>query len=137
MQDTGLNNISIDKMLLPVFADHAIEADVLRLDKVHPLISGNKWFKLRYYMEEAKQNKKTVLSFGGAWSNHIIATAAACRLYGLGSIGIIRGEEAPELSVTLKEAKAMGMQLFFISREDYREKKLPPGISDDVYIIPE
>ncbi len=138
MQNIDLSNISIDKIVLPVFTENKIEADVLRLDKIHPLVSGNKWFKLRYYIEEAKQQgKKNILTFGGAWSNHIIATAAACHLNGLKATGMIRGEEAPELSPTLQQAKAIGMQLIFISREDYRKKKIPGDLNDDTYVINE
>lgn len=103
---------------------------MLRLDRLHPVISGNKWFKLRFYLEEARaQGKKTLLTFGGAWSNHIHATAAACRIQQLNSIGIIRGEEPAELSATLLQAREMGMQLRFISREQYREKIIPGDIA--------
>ena len=139
MQDINLNNITIDKLSLPVFAAKNIEVSVLRLDKIHPVISGNKWFKLRYYLEEAKElDKKKIVTFGGAWSNHIIATAAICRLNGFEATGIIRGEEAAELSATLKLAKEMGMQLNFINREDYSLKKIPEEINtDDYYFIPE
>lgn len=132
MQDINLNNITLDKLSLPEFTAKNIEADVLRLDKIHPVISGNKWFKLRYYLEEAKAlHKKKIVTFGGAWSNHIIATAAACRLNGFEATGIIRGEEASELSPTLKLAKEMGMNLIFISREDYSWKKIPEEINND------
>lgn len=119
-----------------------IEIAVLRLDRLHPEISGNKWFKLKYNLEEAeKQKKSTILTFGGAWSNHIAATAAACNLQGFKSIGIIRGEQL--LTPTLVEAKAKGMQPHFISREAYRRKDDEGFIRqlvhefDDPYIIPE
>src|SRR5579875_2751790 len=89
--------------------------DVLRLDLIHPVISGNKWFKLKYFLEEAKnQNKKTILTFGGAFSNHIIATAATRKEFNLKSIGIIRGEKPPILSHTLQDAINYGMDLFFV-----------------------
>ena len=112
MQEINLNNITIDKLSLPFLIEKSLEADVLRLDKIHPVISGNKWFKLRYYLEEAKvQDKKTIVTYGGAWSNHILATAAACKLNSLNSIGIIRGEEATTLSPTLIKAKELGMKV--------------------------
>jgi 1-aminocyclopropane-1-carboxylate deaminase len=117
--------------------------DVLRLDGIHPVISGNKWFKLKKYLEDAKlQGKKFILSFGGAYSNHILATAAAARIMGFESIGIIRGEKPPSLSDTLQDAMSEGMKLYFISREDYRKKNIPDEVSkyypqDDIYIIPE
>jgi 1-aminocyclopropane-1-carboxylate deaminase len=117
--------------------------DVLRLDLVHPVVSGNKWFKLKKYLEDAgHQNKKTILTFGGAFSNHIVASAAAAKLYDLKSIGIIRGERSQNLSHTLKDALSFGMQLFFISREEYKTKKIPVEIygeyaRGDLYVINE
>ncbi len=134
MQDINLSNISIDQLSLPGFTAKNIEVSVLRLDKIHLFISGNKWFKLRYYLEDAKKlNKKKILTFGGAWSNHILATAAACQLYGFEATGIIRGEEAAEISPLLKQAKDSGMNLVFISREDYSQKKIPGEIEHDNY----
>lgn len=132
MEDIGLDKISTDHLSLASFAEKNIEAAILRLDKIHPVISGNKWFKLRYYLEEAKQlNKKRIITFGGAWSNHIVATAAACNLNGFKSTGIIRGEEPAILSATLKDAKKLGMDLFFISREEYKKKTIPGKLTDD------
>jgi 1-aminocyclopropane-1-carboxylate deaminase len=134
MPDITISNITPDKTFLPLFRDKNVEVTVLRLDKIHPVISGNKWFKLKYYMEEAKQQRKnTIISFGGAWSNHIVATAAICKINGLNSIGIIRGEEPENLSQTLTEAKRLGMQLVFINREDYRKKNLPKELNSDKY----
>ncbi len=96
---------------------------VLRLDKVHSSASGNKFYKLKYNALAALQcPTKTLLTFGGAWSNHIQATAAVCSEMGLKSIGIIRGEEPDNLSETLARAKEKGMELRFISRGEYREK---------------
>ena len=86
---------------------------VLRLDKIHPVISGNKWYKLRYYLQQARHSGKKVVTFGGAYSNHILATAAACNLYGLKCAGIIRGEEPAVYAPTLTDAVGLGMQLFF------------------------
>lgn len=139
MQDMNLHFITIDKLLLPAFAEKEVEADVLRLDKIHPLVSGNKWFKLRYYLEEAVlQGKKNILTYGGAWSNHILATAAACKINNLTCLGIIRGEEAPKLSATLIQSRELGMELVFTSREDYQTKKIPePFSSKEYFLIPE
>jgi 1-aminocyclopropane-1-carboxylate deaminase len=101
-----------------------IPCDVLRLDQLHPVVSGNKWFKLKYYTIDAKQlGYDTVATFGGAYSNHIVATAFACKEAGLKSIGIIRGEKTPQLSATLTEALGYGMELVFVSREFYRDKQ--------------
>src|SRR5215216_4253240 len=118
-------------------------ADVLRLDILHPVISGNKWFKLKEYFKEAVyQNKTTVVTFGGAFSNHIVATAAAGKLHGLQSIGIIRGEKPAALSPSLQDALSFDMELIFISREDYQSKKIPDQVFKaynraDLYFINE
>lgn len=99
---------------------------MLRLDQIHPLISGNKWFKLRGYLELATSlRKSTIVTFGGAYSNHLHAVAAACKLLGVRCAGVVRGERPSMLSPTLVDAAAMGMDLFFVSRKDYTEKKLP------------
>ncbi len=133
----ALDNITTD--IIHLFDDRNIKLAVLRLDKIHPVISGNKWFKLQYYLKEAKeQHKKKIVTFGGAWSNHIVATAAACQINGLLSAGIIRGEVPRHPSQTLTQARDLGMQLHFISREDYREKKVPVELQhDDSYFIGE
>jgi 1-aminocyclopropane-1-carboxylate deaminase len=107
---------------------------VLRLDKIHPFISGNKWFKLRFYLDEATQSgKKIIVTRGGAWSNHILATAAAANLHGLKSIGLIRGEEPPNGSAILNLAKEMGMDLRFQSRTEYREATVPDEYNSPGY----
>lgn len=100
-----------------------ISLDMLRLDQVHPHISGNKWFKLKYNLLEArKEGYETLLTFGGAFSNHLYATAAAGKEYGFKTIGIVRGEKVLPLNPTLAFAEAQGMQLQFISRSDYQHK---------------
>ena len=140
MQTIDLEKISTDNLSVPAYKEKNLEVDILRIDKIHPVVSGNKWFKLRYYLEEAQQQKKsTIVTFGGAWSNHIVATAAACRLNNLSSIGIIRGEESETPSSTLLEARQLGMQLVFISRDAYKSKELPASLRnrDDCYIISE
>lgn len=96
---------------------------VLRLDLIHPDISGNKWFKLKYNLEQAeKENKDTIITFGGAFSNHIVATAMACKLVNLKSIGIIRGEETSAINPTLSFAKQHHMELLFVTRNEYAQK---------------
>ncbi len=123
---------------------HEINLFVLRLDLNHPHISGNKLFKLKYNLEEArKQGKDTLVTFGGAFSNHIAATAAAGKEAGFKTIGIIRGEEHPELNPTLKFAANCGMQLHYVSRDDYRNKNILSFYKSlhlqisDCYLIPE
>lgn len=96
---------------------------VLRLDLLDSLGCGNKIFKLRNNLDEARrQGFRRVASFGGAWSNHIHALAHVARDAGLASVGLIRGEATPELNPTLSEAQAAGMQLHFLSRSDYRRR---------------
>ncbi|MEO5947937.1 MAG: 1-aminocyclopropane-1-carboxylate deaminase [Chitinophagaceae bacterium] len=139
MQAINIENITIDNLSIQLLTKKKVSIDVLRLDKIHPLVSGNKWFKLSYYIEEAtQQNKKNILTFGGAWSNHILATAAVCNINQLNSIGIIRGEEPENISSTLFEAKELGMKLFFINRNDYQQKKVPSALDKtDYYKIAE
>jgi 1-aminocyclopropane-1-carboxylate deaminase len=109
---------------LPSFSIKDVPVDVLRLDLLHPVVSGNKWFKLKYYLQDAAATGKTVIaSFGGAYSNHIVATAYAAKQAGLGSIGYIRGDEAVPLSPTLRNAAQFGMRLVFVDRERYRKKQ--------------
>lgn len=113
--------------------------DVLRLDEVHPVISGNKWFKLKYALEAAQaQGKERIITFGGAFSNHIVATACACAMAGIRSLGIIRGEESKTPSISLQTAREYGMELEFISRSEFknlRETGFQPDSAD--YVIPE
>lgn len=108
--------------------DFRATVDVLRLDLLHPVVSGNKWYKLKFYLAEAITRQQTVLTFGGAYSNHIVATAAATANTALKSIGIIRGEKPAALSPTLTAATAYGMELHFSSREAYRQKLIPKTI---------
>jgi 1-aminocyclopropane-1-carboxylate deaminase len=96
---------------------------IKREDLNHHDVSGNKWWKLKYNLAEAtRKNHHTLLTFGGRYSNHICATAAAAKESGFKSIGIIRGEERTPLNATLISAEASGMKLHFISRENYRRK---------------
>ncbi len=97
--------------------------DILRLDELDSEISGNKWYKLKHNMLTAKQQgKSAILSFGGAWSNHIHALAAAAHRFGMPTIGVIRGEPGEPLSATLTDAVNWGMRLHYLSRSDYRRK---------------
>ncbi len=114
----------------------------------HPTVQGNKLHKLKVNIQEAKrQQKDTLLTFGGAYSNHIAATAAAAKQVGLKSVGFIRGDELAltpdKWSPTLKRAHQNGMTLHFISRSDYREKNRPDTLQKlqqafpQAYILPE
>jgi 1-aminocyclopropane-1-carboxylate deaminase len=128
----------------PEINSYGIDLYVKRDDLIHPEISGNKWRKLKHNLEEARaQGRKTLLSFGGAYSNHIYALAAAGKEFGFHTIGIIRGRDASEDNPTLSFAKSCGMELHFIDRGEYRNKndreflqKLKTGFHDP-FIIPE
>lgn len=120
----SLNNISLDSWDHVSFHRHDLKTDVLRLDKIHPEISGNKWFKLKYYLEKAALAKKEkLISFGGAYSNHLLALASAARLYGFSSVGLIRGEEPVIWSPVLTALKDNGMELRFLTRAEYDKQK--------------
>ncbi len=106
-----------------LFTKNNISVDVLRLDLAHPLLQGNKYYKLKYNLQEAKnQQKTTLLTFGGAFSNHILATSFAGKMYDFKTIGIIRGEETLPLNSTLKLAQKNGMMLFYVDRSTYQQK---------------
>jgi len=117
---------------------------VKRLDLAHPVISGNKWYKLKYNLIVAReQGFDTLLSFGGAYSNHIHALAGAGAEYGFKTFGVIRGEEHDPLNPTLQFAADHGMQLHYLNRADYRRKNSAEIIErlkqqlGDFYLIPE
>jgi len=95
--------------------------DCLRLDKVHPFISGNKWYKLKHHFNDAlKADKRCILSFGGAYSNHLHALAYAGHCIGIETIGVVRGEAPETLTPTLQDCERWGMQIEWMSRRDYR-----------------
>ena len=92
----------LDRLQFSSLDEKGVTADVLRLDLIHPIVSGNKWYKLKEYLTEAKeQNISTVLSFGGPYSNHIVALAAAAKNEEIHAVGIIRGKHDRQLSPTL------------------------------------
>jgi len=94
-----------------------------RLDQLPYPAGGNKWFKLKYNLQEAQRlSIQTLITFGGAYSNHLYATAEAAEHFGFNSIGIVRGEVHDSLNQTLQYCVNKGMQLFYMSREDYRKK---------------
>ena len=117
--------------------------DMLRLDLLHPVISGNKWFKLRLNIAHAIEHGfKTIVTFGGGYSNHLIATACAARMFKIPVVGIVRGKY-DVLTPTLEACKAEGMELIFVSQEDYKNKHEPEWATnlvahfDELFIIPE
>lgn len=137
-------NIPLSEIHHPLLSEHGVKLFVKRDDLIHPFISGNKWRKLKYNIEEMRgQKKDMLLTFGGAYSNHILATAAAGSKLGFKTIGIIRGEEPSQKSSVLKKVEALGMRVHFISREEYRKKETREFIEKlkqlfgDFYLVPE
>ena len=117
---TDITTQTIDNAVL---RQKEIQLQVLRLDQLHPIVSGNKLFKLYYFLEAIRNNgQKDILTFGGAYSNHLVATAYACKLNGIACTGIVRGEAPSTLSHTLAHCIEYGMQLQFISRKQYAQK---------------
>lgn len=115
--------VPIDKIENDLFNEHGVELFLQRDDLLHPEISGNKWRKLKYNILNFKNGEyKQIVTFGGAFSNHIAATAAAGNEFNVPTVGIIRGEESATSNSTLSTASKKGMKLKFISRDEYRQK---------------
>ncbi len=123
-QSLGLQLPSpIQEVKMPLLDNKGIRLFIKREDLIHPEISGNKWRKLKYNLLEAKRQKqKTLLTFGGAYSNHIAATAAAGHYFGFDTVGIIRGEFTHPLNPTLSSATNYGMKLIYLDRNTYRNE---------------
>jgi 1-aminocyclopropane-1-carboxylate deaminase/D-cysteine desulfhydrase-like pyridoxal-dependent ACC family enzyme len=121
-----------------------VQLFIKRDELIHPVLQGNKWRKLKYNLLEANiQKQKTLLSFGGAYSNHLHALAYAGKHFGFNTIGIIRGEKPANLNPCLQDIKNWGMQLEYIKRIDYKQKITNEFIHNlrkkfsDFYLIPE
>ncbi len=137
----------IETINLPILTEKNIRLSILREDTLHPTISGNKYRKLKYNLLEANRlNYKRIITFGGAFSNHIAATAAAGAEFGFETIGIIRGDELAtkkDLNPTLQLAQENGMTLKFIDRTSYRNKTAQSFLEalqqefGEAFIIPE
>ena len=135
------------KISLPLLEKKKVELYIKREDLIHPQISGNKYRKLKYNLLEAKKLKyHTLLTFGGAYSNHIAATAYAGKMNKIQTIGVIRGEELAQIwsdNPTLLAAHQQGMKFKFVSRTDYRDKETTAFIDKlkmefgDFYLVPE
>lgn len=133
-------------VLLPIkLPNVANDVNVLmkRIDLVHPIISGNKWYKMKYNIIELDRlGIDTLLTFGGAFSNHIHATAEAGKIFGFKTIGLIRGEEHLPLNSTLKSAVDSGMELHYVNRTKFRKRDSKDFLAEvgnnfgNVYILP-
>lgn len=136
--------VPLQKVMFKALKNTGIELLVRRDDLIDTELSGNKFYKLFFNLRDARtQGFTQLLSFGGAYSNHLYALAAAGKRYGFSTLGVVRGERPTQLSPTLHDAEAWGMQLIFISRESYRNKTEPELIADlqakygAFYLIPE
>ncbi len=138
----------MEKIILPIedklFSKHKVKLFMLCLYKLNFEPNGNKYFKLKYNIQEAIDKKCTgILTFGGAYSNHILASAKAANKNNLKCIGIIRGEKPENLSPTLKDVVNLGMNLQFVSRSEYKKRNEVNYLTElqqkfpSYYIIPE
>jgi 1-aminocyclopropane-1-carboxylate deaminase len=117
-----LNEPYIQSLDASWYSPYAQQIDMLRLDVLHPVVSGNKWYKLKRNIQFAiEQGYKSILTFGGGYSNHLIAAAATAHHYGLESIGIVRGQY-DILTPTLEECKDYNMHLEFVPHDEYKRK---------------
>lgn len=115
----------VESLHHPLFRKAGVEVMIKREDLIHPQVSGNKWRKLKYNFEEAEATGiSKILTFGGAYSNHLVAVAAACHALGFESAGVVRGEQITPLNATLEEAQRYGMRLRFVSRTEYRDRDI-------------
>ena len=120
----NINHSITEKVRLPILGGEPFCFDIKRDDLIDPIVSGNKWRKLKYNVLKAKERKQNgILTFGGAFSNHLVATAKVTHLNGMNSIGIVRGDELHENSnATLKMCVEYGMRLIFITRSAYKQR---------------
>lgn len=144
MSDIPVYRPHFEQIRLASEGGFLVEIEVLREDLAHGYYHGNKWWKLKKNLEQAlSMPVPAILTFGGAYSNHIHATAAAGKLYGMKTVGVIRGERPNEISPTLKFAAECGMHLEFVSREEYRKKNTPDFITSllkrfgPMHLVPE
>jgi len=121
----------IDEIIDPLFSSKGIKMSIARLDLIHSIVSGNKLFKLHYFIKEAiEKNISTIITFGGAYSNHLVATAYYTNSIGLDCYGIVRGEEPENYSHTLLNCLKYNMKLLFIPREKYDDKNKNTLLTD-------
>jgi 1-aminocyclopropane-1-carboxylate deaminase len=109
---------------IPYFSTNTIQVDCLRLDQIHPIVSGNKWYKLRFYIQAAiESNATTIASFGGPYSNHLVALAFVAKQNGLKSKGYVRSNQGEPVTPSLQEAIDYGMDLVYLGRTHFQERK--------------
>jgi len=141
----NLSNSIVQELTIDSFSQRGIRLLVKRDDLIHEEVSGNKWRKLKYNVELCNARKKSgILTFGGAYSNHLLATASACKQLDVSSIGIVRGDELNKNSnETLRKCSELGMELVFFPRNEYKlrhEKAFIESLSikyPNYHIVPE
>lgn len=142
--DISISKPPIEPLRCELLRRSNVSMNVLRLDKCHALLSGNKWYKLKYNLLDFQQQQDLpILSFGGAYSNHLHALAAAGKLLGMRTIGVVRGEMPEPLNPVLAFAREQGMTLLPVTRGDYRRKQDADFLEDlrgrfgDFHLLPE
>ena len=117
----------VEKLSDTLFEEKEVNVFMCRLDKVHPILSGNKIYKLHYFLQEVLESEnalekynRTILTFGGIYSNHLAATAYACKMLDIKCIGVVRGQRHPKSTHTLKQCEADGMHLHFVNKLKYQ-----------------
>lgn len=137
-------DIPIQKIELDIFSEKGIEVFLQRDDLLHKDVSGNKWRKLEYCLRNYDYSRfKGILTFGGAFSNHLAATAAACKLLNIPFVACVRGEEPKEYVGTLAFLRNLETTIYWVGREDYRllrDRNWPnpdPELFKDYFVIPE
>ncbi len=133
----NISEVKVNPIINENIIAQGVSLNVLRLDELHPVVSGNKLFKLKYYLQQAKATNKNVVTYGGAFSNHLVATAYYCQDLAIKCKGIVRGEKPKELSATLLQCEALGMKLEFISRDYYDSISDIGGENNEEIVIPE
>jgi 1-aminocyclopropane-1-carboxylate deaminase len=138
------NAVSLQRLIWPALEALSINVYLRRDDEISSLYSGNKFYKLYYNLKHAVAlDAQAIVSFGGNYSNHLYALAAMGQELGLQTVGVVRGYEAAALSPTLKDARSLGMRLFFLGKKDYRSKDIShilPLLNKQyksLYLIPE
>ena len=142
--EKSLTKSILTKIEDPKLENHQISLWIKRDDLIHPIISGNKWRKLKYNLDHALSlGADTLISMGGAYSNHLHALAYIGKILNLKTIGIIRGERPNQLTPTLQDMESWGMELRFVPRSEYRNYRHYkhwrdlPGIKPNQYWLPE
>ncbi|WP_051298892.1 1-aminocyclopropane-1-carboxylate deaminase/D-cysteine desulfhydrase [Marinobacterium litorale] len=123
--------ISVTKLNSRFLLEREVQMGMLRLDKLHPHISGNKWFKLHRLIQRLEKGERpNLISFGGAWSNHLHALAYVGHCFGVKTLGFVRGHPESPPTAMLDDVRGWGMEIRFLGREAYRQKDKPAFLAE-------